>query len=73
VAVPMLFLQGDRDELAELTLLQSVVARLGRRATLKVIPDADHSYHVRAKSGRKDPQVILELLDAFVDWLGTVI
>jgi uncharacterized protein len=73
VTVPMLFLQGDRDELAELTLLQSVVARLGSRATLKVIPDADHSYHVRAKSGRKDPQVIVELLDAFVDWLGTVI
>lgn len=73
VTVPMLFLQGDRDELAELTLLQSVVARLGSRATLKVIPDADHAYHVRAKSGRKDPQVIVELLDAFVDWLGTVI
>jgi uncharacterized protein len=73
VTVPMLFLQGDRDELAELTLLQSVVARLGSRATLKAIPDADHSYHVRAKSGRKDPQVIVELLDAFVDWLGTVI
>ena len=73
VTIPMLFLQGDRDELAELTLLKSVVARLGSRATLKVIPDADHSYHVRARSGRKDPQVIVELLDGFVEWLGTVL
>jgi hypothetical protein len=69
----MLFLQGDRDELAELSLLESVVARLGRLATLKVIADADHSYHVRAKSGRNDPQVIVELLDGFVEWLGTVL
>jgi predicted alpha/beta-hydrolase family hydrolase len=73
VTIPMLFLQGDRDELAELTLLKSVVARLGSRAMLKVIPDADHSYHVRARSGRKDPQVIVELLDGFVEWLGTVL
>jgi predicted alpha/beta-hydrolase family hydrolase len=73
VTVPMLFLQGDRDELAELSLLESVVARLGSLATLKVIADADHSYHVRAKSGRNDPQVIVELLDGFVEWLGTVL
>jgi len=73
VTVPMLFLQGDRDELAEFTLIQSVVARLGSRATFKLIPDADHSYHVRARSGRKDQQVIVELLDAFVEWLGTVL
>jgi uncharacterized protein len=73
VTIPMLFLQGDRDELAEFTLLESVIARLGSLATLKRIPDADHSYHVRARSGRKDPQVIVELLDAFVDWLDRVI
>jgi len=53
VAIPMLFLQGTRDALADLPLLESVLAPLAPRATLHVVDDADHSFHVRASSGRK--------------------
>ena len=56
VKVPMLFLQGTRDELAELSLLQTVAERLGSRATLKLFQDADHMFHVPARSGRNDSQ-----------------
>ena len=63
VAVPMLFLQGTRDELADTDLLQSLVKRLGQRATLQLFADADHSFHVPARSGRKDPDVMAEMLD----------
>jgi predicted alpha/beta-hydrolase family hydrolase len=69
VKIPMLFLQGTRDALADLKTLQDVVKRLGKRATLKLLDDADHSFHVRARSGRKDPQVRSELLHALADWL----
>jgi predicted alpha/beta-hydrolase family hydrolase len=71
VAVPMLFLQGTRDELADLALLRTALAPLGARATLHVVDDADHSFHVRASSGRKDAQVIGELVTALADWFGT--
>jgi len=67
--VPMLFLQGTRDELADLSLLQPLVARLGARATLHAVADADHSFHVPAKSGRKDSDVLDEVLDAFAAWI----
>lgn len=70
VNVPMLFLQGTRDELATLELLQPVVQRLGARATLKLLQDADHSFHVRASSGRRDPDVRQELVHALVDWIA---
>jgi len=70
VAVPMLFLQGSRDELAELGLLRSVVEPLGERATLHVVEHADHSFHVRASSGRKDADVVLELARTMADWFG---
>jgi predicted alpha/beta-hydrolase family hydrolase len=69
VQVPMLFLQGTRDELAELSLLQPLVARLGERATLHAVADADHSFHVPAKSGRNDSQALAEVLDAFAAWI----
>jgi len=69
VAVPMLFLQGTRDELADLELLQPLVARLGARATLATFADADHSFHVPARSGRKDAQVLAELLDRASGWM----
>ncbi|TMH00469.1 MAG: alpha/beta hydrolase [Betaproteobacteria bacterium] len=72
VNVPMLFLQGTRDELADLSLLQPLVAKLGTRATLKLFDDADHSFHVPARSGRKDAQVMAEMLDAFASWLGAI-
>jgi predicted alpha/beta-hydrolase family hydrolase len=69
VRVPMLFLQGTRDNLADLALLQPLVKRLGARATLKVLADADHSFHVPAKTGRKDPEMMGEMLDAFAAWI----
>jgi hypothetical protein len=68
VAIPMLFLQGTRDELASLQLLEPVVAALGRRAKLQIVDDADHAFHVRARSGRKDHQVIAELAQAIAEW-----
>jgi len=70
VDIPMLFLQGSRDELAGLDLLRPLVGRLGARATLKVFADADHSFHVPASSGRTDAEVRVELLDALADWIG---
>ena len=72
VNVPMLFPQGTRDELADLSLLQPLVAKLGTRATLKLFDDADHSFHVPARSGRKDAQVMAEMLDAFASWLDAI-
>ncbi len=69
VKIPMLFLQGTRDALADLSLLRPVVKSLGRRATLVLAEDADHSFHVPAKTGRKDADVLAELLDAAVEWM----
>jgi predicted alpha/beta-hydrolase family hydrolase len=69
VRVPMLFLQGDRDELAEMALLERVVAAQEDRATLKVLAHADHSFHVLARSGRKDADVRDEALNSFDAWL----
>jgi predicted alpha/beta-hydrolase family hydrolase len=69
VKVPMLFLQGTRDEFADLSLLKPVVEALARRATLHLVEHADHSFHVPAKSGRKDAQVMTELLDAAETWI----
>jgi len=73
VDIPMLFLQGTRDEFAELALLQGVVGELGSRATLKLIDDADHSFHVPARTGRKDPEIRELLLDTAVDWMTRTI
>jgi predicted alpha/beta-hydrolase family hydrolase len=69
VRIPMLFLQGTRDEFAELRLLNALVAKLGARATLKLFDDADHSFHVPARSGRKDSQVRAELADTIAAWI----
>jgi len=68
VDVPMLFLQGTRDDLADTGLLQALVERLGARATLRLFPDADHSFHVPARSGRKDAEVMEEMLDVVAAW-----
>jgi predicted alpha/beta-hydrolase family hydrolase len=73
VRVPMLFLQGTRDELADPALMQTLIAQLGARATLKSFIDADHSFHVPKRSGRTDSQAIADLADAFVDWLVTLL
>jgi predicted alpha/beta-hydrolase family hydrolase len=69
VTIPMLFLQGTRDELAKLELLRPVIDGLGTRATLKLLQDADHSFHVPARTGRKDPEVRAEMLDALATWI----
>jgi predicted alpha/beta-hydrolase family hydrolase len=70
VQVPLLFLQGSKDALAELDLLQPVVAGLGPRATLELIDDADHSFHVPAKTGRKDAEVLAGILDKAAGWMA---
>ena len=72
VRVPMLFLQGSRDALADLALLRPVIDKLGDRASLRVFDDADHSFHVPARSGRRDNDVRRELLDALAAWILTV-
>ena len=68
VDCPMLFLQGTRDELADLTLLRHVLDPLQDRITLKVFEDADHSFHVRARSGQTDDQVRVAMIEAMVNW-----
>ena len=73
VKIPMLFLQGTRDALAELSLLRPVVERLGKRATLTLFDEADHSFHVPAKTGRKDADVRREMLDALTAWTKAMI
>src|SRR5579863_101506 len=65
VDIPMLFLQGTRDTLAEAELIAPAVQRLAPRATLHLVDGADHSFHVLARSGRNDREVLGEILDAF--------
>ena len=72
VRVPMLFLQGSRDALADLALLRPVIDRLGERASLHVFEEADHSFHVPVRSGRRDADVRRDLLDALAAWILTV-
>jgi predicted alpha/beta-hydrolase family hydrolase len=72
IRVPMLFLQGTRDALAEPTLLQPLIDRLRPLATLKLFADADHSFHVPARSGRKDAEVQEELLDSLAMWIASL-
>jgi hypothetical protein len=67
VGLPMLFLQGSRDDFARLELLRPLVSRLG--ATLRVFEHADHSFHVSARSGRTDARVMEELLDVLAGWM----
>lgn len=73
VQVPMLFLQGTRDELADLELLRPMVDGLGARATLLLLDGADHSFHVPARSGRTDAQVRAQLLDALAAWIEPLV
>jgi len=69
VQIPLLFLQGTRDALAERALLEALLARLGARASVSWLEDADHSFHVPARSGRNDVQVRETLLDSLSGWL----
>jgi predicted alpha/beta-hydrolase family hydrolase len=69
VTVPMLFLQGTRDDFAQLDLLKPVVGRLGARATLHLIDGGDHSFKVPKSGGRTEADVMRELAGAIADWL----
>jgi uncharacterized protein len=73
VQIPTLFLQGARDDFADPELIEPLIVRLGERATLKVFQDADHSFHVPARTGRKDPEVLGDLTRALADWIDGVI
>ncbi len=68
VSVPMLFLQGTRDALADLTLLRPICDGLGSRATLRVIETADHSFHVLKRAGKTDADVLRELAQVVARW-----
>jgi predicted alpha/beta-hydrolase family hydrolase len=69
VKIPMLFIQGANDKLADLALFKPIIANLGSLATLVTVPMADHSFHVQKRSGTSDSQVLDSLLDQFADWL----
>ncbi|HEY5780510.1 MAG TPA: alpha/beta family hydrolase [Lysobacter sp.] len=73
VEVPMLFLQGTRDELAGQALMQATVERLGACGTAHWLENADHSFHVPARSGRRDAEVMAEAIDALVHWIDSTI
>ena len=73
VKIPMLLLQGTRDALAELSLLEPVVKGLGSHATLRLLEGADHSFHVLKSSGRNDREVMDEALDAFAAWVEEIL
>jgi predicted alpha/beta-hydrolase family hydrolase len=70
VAVPMLFIQGSRDALADADLLRETVVSLSDRATLQLIADADHAFHVPATTGRTDEQILAEALDGACTWMA---
>jgi uncharacterized protein len=72
VSVPMLFLQGERDRLAEIELIREVTDHLGPQATLQVMGDADHSFHVPKRSGRTDGEVLAELATIVRVWIDAI-
>jgi predicted alpha/beta-hydrolase family hydrolase len=72
IHVPMLFMQGTRDNLAELKLLEPVVSSLGPSALLHLVDGGDHSFHVLARSGRNDSDVMREILDTFANWIEEI-
>jgi predicted alpha/beta-hydrolase family hydrolase len=72
IRIPMLFLQGTRDSLAEVELLQPIITGLGPSASVHWVEGADHSFHVLARSGRNDREVMNEILDAFIVWADAI-
>jgi predicted alpha/beta-hydrolase family hydrolase len=73
IRIPMLFLQGTRDDLADLTLLEPLIDRLGSRATLRLFQDANHSYHARASAGVTDAEIRAQLAQQLADWVRSVL
>jgi predicted alpha/beta-hydrolase family hydrolase len=72
IQVPMLFLQGSRDQLADLSLLKPLVSRLGQGTVLKVFPDADHSFQLPARSGVSDAEIRAQVLDGIEAWTNQI-
>jgi hypothetical protein len=72
VRIPLLFLQGARDVFAEPELLNPLITMLGDRATLLLLPDADHSFHVPARSSFTDSQINDDMINALAGWMGAV-
>lgn len=72
IAIPMLFLQGTRDDLADLSLLEPLVEKLASRAELHRVEGADHSFHVLVRSGRNDKEVMIELADEIARFTNPV-
>jgi predicted alpha/beta-hydrolase family hydrolase len=70
INLPMLFLQGTRDKLAEPELIEALVKRLGVSASLHPVQEADHAFHVLARSGRNDSEVMSEITDSLSGWIG---
>lgn len=73
IKIPLLFLQGTRDEFAQRALLEPLVSNLGPHASLQLFEEADHSFHVPARTGRKDAQIRKELLDSLAGWIDMVL
>jgi len=73
VQIPMLFLQGDRDQFADLKLLKPVLEGLGERATLHLVEGGDHSFHVLKRSGRTDLEVMADLVETIVAWTAGIV
>jgi predicted alpha/beta-hydrolase family hydrolase len=73
ISIPMLFLQGDSDKMAELSLIDPLAEALGAQATLRVFEHADHSFHAPVRSGRNDQEVMHDMLDAMVAWMDRLI
>jgi uncharacterized protein len=73
VQVPLLFLQGTHDALAERARMEALVARLGARATLSLVEGADHSFHVPARTGRTDAEVRNALLTVLCAWMDSLL
>lgn len=73
VQVPMLFLQGTRDALADLALLRALIKRLGKCATLREFQHADHSFHVRASAGVTDAQILARVVRDLVEWMRVIL
>ena len=72
IQIPMLFLQGSRDALAELKLLKSLCAKLGKRAELFIIDGCDHSFHMLKSSKKSDEQVLHELVSKTAEWMSAL-
>jgi uncharacterized protein len=73
VGIPLLFLQGTRDELAEIQLLEPLLAKLGKSTSSRLIDGADHSFHVPARSGRNDADVLTEVTTTLARWVDSLI